>query len=326
MNAIRQALAACWRAGPAALAWAAACGLLAVAQTALAGYRFGFGNQAIQIAFLKRMLAPGLYPGDPLLDTLADYPTRFFHVLAALARSPAALPDLYFALHLGVAAATLGAAAALGYALFHRRAGAWLAMALLVAGHHAGLGEANLYSPGLTHTWFAFPLSLAALAASLAGRHALACGLAAALFPIHALAALGVAALALGALAGDWREVSAARLGACLALLAAGAMPLVAGASGAREAFDATWLALLRVRSEHHVFPSSWWQPGAAQAPRFALLMGFLALAVSATPPAVAARRRLLPALGAGAALMAAGVVFGEVAPWPGSCGLSRSA
>jgi GH35 family endo-1,4-beta-xylanase len=316
-DALRRVVGAVPMAAPRAIAWGMACALLALAQIPLAGYTFGFGNQALQIAHFKRLLSPGLYPGDAALNTFNDYPTQFFRALAALVPSMAAMPGLYLTLHALVAAAVLGAAAALVFAAFGRRSAAWLVPILLVAGHHAGLGEASLYSPGLTHTWFAFPLALLAVAAALHGWHLAACALAAGLFQIHALAALGVAGMVFAVLAGEGRKVSRVSLVVCLAALAAGAMPFVAGAVFPAHVYDDRWVALLRIRSAHHAFPSTWWTPGVAQAPRFALAMGFMAVAISAAPARVGRGRRLAWALGAAAVLMVAAVLGSEVWPVP---------
>src|SRR4051794_30183858 len=81
------------------------CLLLALAQILFAGYRVGVGNQSIQIPFLKHFINPALFATDPMLrQTLADYPSFFFRLLAPLV-SRFDLYTAYFWLHVTTAAA-----------------------------------------------------------------------------------------------------------------------------------------------------------------------------------------------------------------------------
>src|SRR4051794_29366000 len=78
--------------------------LLALAQILFAGYRVGVGNQSIQIPFLKHFIDPQLYANDPMLkQTLADYPSYFFRLLAPLV-ARVDLYSAYFYLHVLTAA------------------------------------------------------------------------------------------------------------------------------------------------------------------------------------------------------------------------------
>src|SRR6202012_1183027 len=77
----------------------ALCLLLAVAQVAIAGYRLGVGDQAIQIAVLKHWADPGLFTNDEMVkQTLPLYPSYFFRLLAPLLKL-FPLDALYFTLH-----------------------------------------------------------------------------------------------------------------------------------------------------------------------------------------------------------------------------------
>src|SRR5260221_1170796 len=47
-----------------------------------------------------------------------------------------------------------------------------------------------------------------------------------------------------------------------------------------RQVFDADWLNVTKIRSADHSFAKSWWQPGAPDIPRFALVIAFAALSL----------------------------------------------
>ncbi|MEX1088280.1 MAG: endo-1,4-beta-xylanase [Phycisphaeraceae bacterium] len=83
-----------------------------------------------------------------------------------------------------------------------------------------------------------------------------------------------------------------------------------------RQDFDATWLTLMHVRSADHSFPSSWWQAGALDVPRFAMIVALGVLAMSQPLP-VRARRMLLGIGLATGAMFLAGYLFTEVWPVP---------
>src|SRR5438270_6396955 len=96
--------------------------LLALAQVMFAGYRLGVGNQSIQIPFLKHWMDPKLYANDPMVkQTLADYPSFFFRLLATVVTEQN-LYSAYFWLHVVTAAAVLATAYFLGRAIFKDRA------------------------------------------------------------------------------------------------------------------------------------------------------------------------------------------------------------
>ena len=81
--------------------------LLAMAQVMYAGYRLGVGNQSIQIPFLKHYVDQDLYANDPMVkETLADYPSFFFKLLAAVV-GKGDLNSAYFWLHVLTSAAVL---------------------------------------------------------------------------------------------------------------------------------------------------------------------------------------------------------------------------
>jgi len=50
------------------------------------GWRFGIGNQSIQVALLKHILDPSLYARDPLVSSFQGYASYFFKIASLLVR------------------------------------------------------------------------------------------------------------------------------------------------------------------------------------------------------------------------------------------------
>lgn len=82
------------------------------------------------------------------------------------------------------------------------------------------------------------------------------------------------------------------------------------------QTFDANWVNLTYIRSSDHSFPSSWWQTGNAEFPRFVILCGLGALSLSFPAPRTQQRKTLL-ILAAAGVVFVAGYVFSEIWPSP---------
>ena len=296
--------------------WIVGCLLAAVGQVALAGYQLGVGNQAIQIAFLKRAINPLLYPGDAMVNaTLRDYPSFFYPLLSLVVRVWD-LPAAYFVLHMVTAFGVLAFFFGLVRGMFRTSRTAYAAAAvgvvLLLAGHHHALAGDDLYSTGFTHTWAVFPLAILALMLAYRDRLVAAMAVAGIIFNLHALMA-GYLALPLGLLAlidlreRGWKPLVGA--GAVFALLA---LPTVALMALHPQKFDAQWIQLTFLRSADHSFPSSWWVRGDAGVPRFGLLLALAAVSLS-WPIGKRVLRTTLVLAGGVAVMCAVGYVFAEV-------------
>ncbi|MCL2648293.1 MAG: hypothetical protein FWD61_15000, partial [Phycisphaerales bacterium] len=170
----------------------AICFLLALVQFSLGGYQLGFGNQPIQITFLRHWADPTLFTADEMVrQTLPWYPTLFFRMLAPLLHV-SGLEPLYLLLQLMTGFLTLVAVYLLGRSIFRGRVGraaATAAVCLMVAGHHRGLALEGLYTPFFTHTLAALPVALLVLTLMYRGKTFWAMALAGVLFNIHALTA-----------------------------------------------------------------------------------------------------------------------------------------
>ena len=132
------------------LAGVALCLLLAVAQVALAGYQMGVGNQAIQIAFLKRFADPTLYASDAMVQqTMPLYPSLFFgHWRTLLGVMD--VSSLYLLLQLATSFLTLAAIYALGRAIFQPCLGTG-GSGIPGGGPSACAGGRCIYSEGFAH-------------------------------------------------------------------------------------------------------------------------------------------------------------------------------
>ena len=300
--------------GPHNSLWLLACLLLALVQVRWAGYQLGVGNQSIQVAFLQRLHDAALFPRDVMVNlTLDRYPSLFFRALAHVV-GLVEFEHLYLALHLLATLGVFVAVAALARVMFRSHWAGLVAGLFLLAGHHHALAGEVLYSNGFTHTWAVFPLLLMALGLWYADWHYAAFALTGALCNAHALEAgqLGLVlvfwALASGRRLG-WRKV-----GGLLAVLALFALPAIVLLLRRHPSFDPLWLQLTRLRSGLHSFPSTWWRPGNADVPRFALAVALGALALSLAPTGAPLRKTLLLTAAAGA-MFVVGTVFTEA--WP---------
>lgn len=297
-----------------------ACLLLALLQMSWAGYQLGIGNQGIQVAYLEAQHDHQLFTRDQMVaETLTSYPSYFF-LLCGNLLSLLPLTSLYLLLHFLTTAAVFAAVAFLSKSLFRDPWVAFVTFLLLLAGHHQALAGATLYSPGFTHTWAVFPLSLLSLGLFYRRRYLSAFALAGATANLHALEA-GHLALLMGFVAlfqsffGN-RRVSFLRLALACCLFVAAASPTLYMMATQHQTFDAEWLQLMHIRSGDHSFPSTWWAAGTPDVPRFACIVGLAALAMSFPMRPAQRRKTLLLALGV-AGLFAIGTIFTEWKPIP---------
>ncbi len=271
-------------------AWAglSLCLLLAVAQVALGGYQLGFGNQAIQIAFLKHWANPWMYAADPMVvQTLPEYPSYFFRLLAPLL-SFTSVDTLYLVLQIATSFATLACVYWLARSIFRAHTTALAAVIILVPGHLQALAGDALYSRGFTHTFAALPIAIGALAFGYRGRWVSAFALAGILFNLHALTAAYAALMLAAGMLADFQEQRLSewlsRGFLALAVFFALASPTLAMMAAQQQHFDVEWINLTRIRSADHSFPSTWWAASDTDIPRFLMIFGLFVLSWSFPP------------------------------------------
>ena len=301
--------------------WTVACVLLALVQLPWAGYQVGVGNQGIQIAFLEKLRDHELLLNDAMVTkTIVTYPSFFFHLCAKLlSLTHFDFSTLYLWLHIVATAGVFAAVAGLARAMTRNALAPVVCVLLLIAGHHQALAGETLYSPGFTHTWAVFPLSLLALYLFFKDRHVAAFVLAGLIFNFHALEAghllaiMGFAALFEIRRVGFWTLA----IGAALFLVAAGPT-LGMMVRHNQPATDLNqWLQLMHIRSADHSFPSSWWHEDAltvSNVPRFACILALAAVALGFRLPPRMKRKALLLVAAVGI-LFLIGTVFTDVHP-----------
>jgi hypothetical protein len=281
--------------------------LLALAGTVLVGYRFGDSNHGITVPILKRLMDPGLYPGDVMVATAESFPTVFYRALAFVLPGTASIPAAFFFLYLATMAATFAAIYRIGRWAGGDAAGA-LAVLFAVPVRIGLAGEA-LYRPAFSHSHVASALAIWAMAWFLEGRRLLpllVLSLGAynhLLYSLYVLVPMVLVVL--------WEARAAGRRRTLLRLAAAvlPLVPLAVWALARGTPMTPEWLELLRLRSAHHSFPSAF----LADLPAAAAMLALGALAVSGLP---VERRRLVSLFVLGAAMLFAfGTVFTEWLP-----------
>jgi len=281
--------------------------LLAVAGTSLIGYRFGDSNHGITVPILKRLMDPGLYPGDVMVATAESFPTVFYRLLALLLPGPGSIPAAFFFLYVATMAATFAGIYRIGRWAGGDAAGT-LAVLFAVPVRIGMAGEA-LYRPAFSHSHVASALAIWAMAWFLEGRRFLPLLVLSLGAYNHLLYSLYVLAPMLLVVLWERRAAGTPRT---LRLLAAGLLPLLpllVWAVARGTPMTPEWLELLRVRSSHHSFPSAF----LSDLPDAAALLALGALAASA----LSFERRRLVALFvlATAVLFVVGTVFTEWMP-----------
>jgi hypothetical protein len=290
--------------------------LLSTAVVHWQGYSFGGRGHSIHIPLVRWLLDRRLFPLDPITDTFEGFATWFFHGVAALVRVTGDLELAFFACYFVSLLGLVSGAWALNRAAAGSPAAGVLAALLFVSQQPSLAGESSHWY-GLTHAGFAAGGLVWCLALYIGGRRLLAWALVGALFNIHALAALYVAAMlgvdGLLRLRERGARELAVGVGACalLALPTLGWILLSAG-SDPIESLP-LWLRIMRVRSSIHAFPLSM---GLGTYGRFAMLLCLGWLGVRMAPPGPL-WRHLAPFAVAVALMCLAGVVFAEWIPTP---------
>ena len=269
--------------------------LAALATTTISGYRFGDSNHGITVPILKRLMDPTLYPGDVMVATADRFPTVFYRALGAVLPSPDWIPAAFFTLYIVAIAATLAGAYRIGCWAGGPAAG--VVTALFAFPVRVGLAGEALYRAAFSHSHLASALTIWAIVWFLEGRRLLpllVLSLGAynhALYSAYALVPMSLVVL------WEWREVGTRRTLLRLSAAVIPLMPLGIWVIARASPMTAEWLALLRLRSSHHSFPSYF----GGDLPDAAAL---LALALLGASRLSLDRRRLLALFLVGTALL----------------------
>lgn len=303
------------------LHWTDALGLAAVSALALAlgGYCFGREDHSTYLPMMWALQNREAFRGDLLLQSAPHMHMLFWHGMALLTRLTPLEPTL-FTVHalavVGTAVATFGVA----LALFDSRPAAYLGLALLLTPKGLfGLVEAGVNSqPLLTQTNVAVCLLTFAVWLFLRNRYGGAMVLVGLAFNAQGMAATFVLCMFGLFLLRARRHFGWDRLGRyafCFVVPALPTIVQIVGTVGRLEPATAQdverWVAVMRVRMPHHVFPLSW--------PWATWLRGVLLVACFVTAyrgrKQTAGHVKVLAFAGAVVMLCAMGLVFAEFMP-----------
>ena len=236
----------------------AACTVMALV---LNGYRFGVGDHATKIPFLKAAADPELYPHDIGVAQRHSYVTFLRYLVLPLV-SLVGWEPAYLALHVISLAALQLSLFVLARGISGRDSVAYLAMLLCLVSKPVlgGIGTAdNLFIA----RELAYPLLFLGVHFFLQGRLRISLLLFGVGINLHPATVIPFVGMLLFAKLftwrrGDWRECS---LGTGLFLLAA--LPFIVArlqseSPAALSVPDPAWMGLLRLRLDHHYFPSAW--------------------------------------------------------------------
>ncbi|MFQ6048151.1 MAG: DUF6798 domain-containing protein [Phycisphaerae bacterium] len=290
--------------------------LTAISILATNRYRYGTADHCITIPFLKHELNNRLYPADYLLQQKAHYYTYLWAGLAQAASwAQPSLPRLIFAVYVVVVYLTFVAMYLLARTLFGSVEVGLISLVFLLWPTTWLAETSTLYSMLLTKT-VALPIVLLALWLFLRGSYVASFALQAVAFLVHPMTGLYVTLMLLAACVVCFRQIGARRLVAGLGLLVLLASPIIVWSLLDRPAAvslraDADWVALLRLRSAHHIFPLSWsrqlWL-------RTALVLIVFAASCRHRPPQLQHRMVMAFSL-AVLGMCVVGTVFSEVLP-----------
>lgn len=248
--------------------------LVTLAGIDLVGYRFGDSNQGITVPILKRFMDPSLYRWDVMVATGERFPTIFYAALAAVLPGKESIPAAFFALYVFSIAAALAGVYRIGRWCGGPEAGL---IALLIAiPVRNGIANESLYRVQFSHSHLASALVIWAMALFLEGRRLLPLLMLSLGAYNHVLYSLYVLVPCLLVLLVEAREVGRLRTLLRLAAAVVPLLPFMVWTLAHRTPMTPGWLELLRLRSSHHSFPSSFGDTLAAGA--FLLALGTLTL------------------------------------------------
>lgn len=288
------------------------CGALVV--SFLHGTPIAVGNQALQFVWIRHLQSPELFAADNLIASFDSFPSLFFPAIAALLPKAPPFSLVFPALQVLNLFFLSICLVLLARSIFPKWRYPLLTLVFLVPGWHA-LAETPLPFLTFTHTSFGLSLSVLVLALFYRGNVISACGILGALTNIHLLTAAYT-----GAILAVWvfltvKEQVWRRLVAGGLLFAVLSLPVLVHLFAQGHEWDGVWLGLLRLRSAHHVFPSTWWQEGDESWGRFSLIVCWVAWSTSTLNREEL--KRWLPWFISPALLMILGTLGAEWMPTP---------
>lgn len=227
-------------------------------------YTYGLYNHYITIPFIKSVIDPSLYPNDYLIAEKKYFYTYFNSGCAWLVNIlHISLPQLYFVLYCASFYATLIAFFKISLHLFPKKKVAYFSVIFLIFSFTT-LAEMRTIESLFLERTLVLPLLLFAfyffLRKKITAAYAL-CGIA---FLFHPLSAVYALACLFMCTVFSLKEIGWKQITVSLGVLAILASPvLLLKAQNPAPSLrlfhaDPEWLELLRLRSAHHLFPTTW--------------------------------------------------------------------
>ncbi len=189
------------------------------------GYRFGAFDQIFHITFLKKMVYPALYPGDPFLDLRFYHYSYFWYFFVPFLRL-GLLEPVMFVVHIFATYLTFWMLWELSITLFNNPLAALITILAFIF-PHVGSPGFPLIEDSLLNRTFVMPFVLMAIVLYLRGRRLLAFLLLGLMLNLHALSvSFGMAMLGFDCLI-RWRTIGLKTILAGLVLFGLGASPVL---------------------------------------------------------------------------------------------------
>lgn len=228
-------------------------------------YTYGVYNHCITIPFIKSLLNPEIYSHDYLIAEKQFFYTYFLSACGFLIQSlKASLPVTFFVLYFLTLYATLAALFLIALKLFEKREVAYLSVMILLFSFTT-LGMERTVENLLMERTFALPLLLFSFYAFF-GRHyntsAIIAGIAFMFHPLSACYALAILIFCFSYRLLKEKTVRQFITGIGLILLAISPILILKIKNPAPGLsfinVSTEWLELLKLRSSHHIFPTTW--------------------------------------------------------------------
>ncbi len=248
------------------------------------GLPVGVGNQSLQMVWMEHLRDPSLFASDEILGSFEHFPSWFFPILAHLIPSSVEVGSALQVLQVFNTLFLFLGVAVLTRSIFPGMRWVLMPLGFLMLGPVQALAETPLPPLAFTHTAFGLMLSFWTLSWCFRKQFAPAFLCLALIGNVHLLTAAYTAGIMGLYLLLEWKNLSWKRLSVWIFVCGFLSLPVLKLLLTSHADFDAHWLVLLRERSEHHVYPFSWWRKGDPAWGNFALWMGWLIWALAWLP------------------------------------------
>lgn len=284
--------------------------LLSIAQVLYLGYQFGVSDHSVEISFIKKHIDSNLYPNDPMIDTQREFVTFYTWIPAILTMITRDIEVVFFSLQVIAYFLVAVMIYYLSLLLFEDKIGAIMTLVLMFPKKLVLGGSAihiHIYVPSFS----LLPVILLAIYLFLKNRYVLAYIIVGLAFNYHALVSLYT--LVMFALYSVFhiKQIGIKRLGKAVGLCLLCASPVIIWMIAVSSPMPEGWIELMRARSSHHSFPSSWAKSLYMDYLLFIALASFSLL----TPPERKYHIKVMFFSAAVALMCGAGILFAETVP-----------